>query len=268
MRAKGICKWRRVRNLPPNMPQGRNGRAAPGFAAVTPELKLRCLNLLKRGISPRLISREMNVSEKSAERWRTQMLRDQPDLRRPGTARKNPRRLPSGRLYRKLGPDRRVRAFVLYADGRNDSEIAKDLGLSPQRIWEWRAALALPPVEGAQRHRSTKARAKPAGPPISPLSNPLYLHILTSIGRGLAPDIADDVVSDMCLAVASGQLTVDQIVSQAPQFRSRVVADYASQFGPRSLDEEIGNSHGFRMIDMIRDDRSTSWLEEMGATAW
>ena len=42
---------------------------------------------------------------------------------------------------------------------------------------------------------------------------------------------------------------------------------FASHYGPRSIDEEIGED-GFRMIDLIADESASSWLEEMGASAW
>jgi hypothetical protein len=224
--------------------------------------------LMERGISARMIAQEMSAALKSVERWRTELLREKPELRLLRTAQRSPPRHPSGRRYSKMQPARRARAFVLYADGLDDDQIAKDLGVYRTQIWEWRHALFLPLVPKTRRNHTAKPKPKPPGSAISPMSNPLYAHIAAAIGRGIAPDLIDDAVSDIWLALAEGRLSPDQISGQARRFRNRVIGDYASKFGPRSLDEEIGNGDGFRMLDLLKDHSSSDWLEEMGATVW
>jgi len=171
-------------------------------------------------------------------------------------------------LYSKLLPDRRARAFVLYADGLCDYEIAKDLGVRKTQIWEWRHALFLPAIGKSRRKHMAKPKPKQLGQPISPMSNPLYAHIVASIGRGMAPDLVDDAVSDIWLALAEGRLSPQRISAEAGKFRNRVIKSYASKFGPRSLDEDIGDGDGFRMLDLLKDHSSSGWLEKMGATVW
>jgi hypothetical protein len=254
--------------LPSNLPQGRNTRCTANFAIVTPDLKRRAMALLERGVGARTIAREMSASLKTVDMWRTAMLRERPELRRPGTAQRRPPRHPSGRKYSKMQPGRRARAFVLYADGLDDDEIARDIGVYRTQIWEWRHALFLPSVGKAWRKHTVKPKPKPLGAAISPMSNPLYAHIVASIGRGIASDLVDDAVSDIWLALAEGQLLPDEISAQAGRFRNRVIGNYASKFGPRSLDEDIGDGDGFRMLDLLIDHGSTDWLEEMGATVW
>jgi len=66
----------------------------------------------------------------------------------------------------------------------------------------------------------------------------------------------------------SGDVSIDNIEKRSKTFGNRVIADYASKWGNRSLDEEIGDSGGFTLLDTIADDSASSWLEEMGATVW
>ncbi len=266
---KSVFKWRKKLGLPANVPPGRSARSSPAIAVVTPDLKRRAMALLERGVGPRTIAREMSASVQSLERWRTAMLSERPELRRQASHRKVPRH-PGGRLYSKMLPERRARAFVLYADGLCDYEIAKDLGVRKTQIWEWRHALFLPAVGRSSRKRMAKSKSKPLGQPISPMANPLYAHIVASIGRGIAPDLVDDAVSDVWLALAEGQLSPQQISAEAGKFRNRVIGSYASSFGPRSLDEDIGDGDGdgFRMLDLLKDHSSSDWLEQMGATVW
>lgn len=266
--ANSVLAWRQRNSLPSNLPQCRSARCAASLAVVTPDLKRRAMALLERGVGARTIAREMSASLKSVERWRTAMLRERPELRRAGTAQRKPPCHPSGRKYSKMQPGRRARAFVLYADGFDDDKIARDLGVYRTQIWEWRHALFLPLVPTIRSNHAAKPKPKPFGPAISPMSNPLYAYIAAAIGHGIARDLVDDVVSDMWLALAEGRLSSDQISAQAGKFRNRVIGNYANKFGPRSLDEDIGDGDGFRMLDLLKDHSSSHWLEEMGATAW
>lgn len=268
IRPNNVLTWRRRNGLPPNLPPGRTMRTSEHLAFVTPDLKRRAVALSKRGVDVRTIAKEMATTVKSVEKWHTEALPGIPYVRQSGATRRRAPRHPSGRAYSKMRAERRARAFVLYADGHNDYEIAKDLGVNRGQVWEWRHALFLPSIGKAWRKRTVKLRPKPLGQAISPMSNPLYAHIVASIGRGMAPDLVDDTVSDVWLALAEGQLSPDQISAQAGKFRNRVTKSYANKFGTRSLDEEIGDGDGFRMIDLLKDHSSADWLEEMGATVW
>ena len=41
---------------------------------------------------------------------------------------------------------------------------------------------------------------------------------------------------------------------------NKALEQFASKFGPRSLDEELEDADGYRLIDNIVDERSSSWL--------
>jgi len=71
----------------------------------------------------------------------------------------------------------------------------------------------------------------------------------------------------MFLAICSGEVGVHEIAKYARRFGNRALSEIASKYGPRSLDAEIGED-GFTLLDTMKDEGSSSWLEEMGATAW
>jgi transposase len=268
IRPNSVFTWRQRRGLPPNLPPGRTLRTSEHLAFITPDLKRRAIALLKRGVGAPMIAREMSTTVKSVERWYTEAFPSTPYVRQSGATRRSTPRHPSGRAYSKMRTDRRARAFVLYADGLNDHEIAEDIGVNSGQVWEWRHALFLPPVGKVWRKHRAKPKPKRLGQAISPMSNPLYAHIVNSIGRGMASDLVDDAASDIWLALAEGQLPPGQISAQAGKFRNQVIGNYASKFGTRSLDEDIGDGDGFRMLDLLKDHSSSDWLEEMGATVW
>lgn len=261
--------WRERRGLPTNLPRGRNRRSlskTPG----TPETKRRCLALLERGVNGGLIAREMGLASSTIDRWRNVMLAERPGLSLPKYEPRPTRRHANGNAFSKLRPDRRAAAFLLYADGSDYGTIADALGITHQQVWKWRQALYLPAVRprgGVSRGETAKRARKPLGAPISPLSNPLHARIMSAIGRALPPDLTDDAASEMWLAMLEGRLKIDQIEAQARRFRGRAIADYASRYGPTSLDEDL-TGDGFRLLDVLRDDRSSNWLEEQGATVW
>jgi hypothetical protein len=93
-------------------------------------------------------------------------------------------------------------------------------------------------------------------------------RIRKAVGRALAPDVIEDIVADMMVAVLEGSLPLAEIEAEARRYGNRVLERFASKFGPRSLDQEIGDGEGFTLLDTLVDDSSSSWLEEMGATVW
>lgn len=93
-------------------------------------------------------------------------------------------------------------------------------------------------------------------------------RIRRAIGHALPPDIIDDAIGDAALAILDGTISLTEIEAQARKFGNRVLGQYASRWGPRSIDETIAGTEDLRMVDLIADERSSSWLEEMGATVW
>lgn len=157
----------------------------------------------------------------------------------------------------------------LYRQGLDDDEIAEATGFSRKSVEKWRGVNKLPCVPSVATRKS--ARRKPQkrrrDVAITPSSNPIYSRIKAAVGRGLPSDICDDVISEIWLALAEGRLNGAELGKEAGRYRNRYLNEYADSKGQRSLDEVIGEN-GFRMIDMLRDDRSRDWLETMGATVW
>ncbi len=255
-------RWRRLRNLPP--------RTSP---FVPQPMVERCTALLKRGISAPLISRETGVNLKTLEKWRSKMLRERPELRRPNTSARRAARMSTGERYRPLPQPGRAQAFLLYADGLNDARIAAAIGHAKSQVFAWRQALHLPAIARGRPPKPkvampTRPRRKPVVERITPMSNPTHAAIVASLARWAAPDLRDDMASEMWLALLEGRISADQIPAAAGSICNQVARDFANRFGPRSLDEDLSDGDGFKLLDLIRDDRSSSWLEEMGATVW
>lgn len=268
-----IQKWRTSRGLPAHFRPGTNTKKRPETVAMTPELAVRCQRLLRRGISARLIARETGVSIKTLEKWRTEMLAERPDLRLKSRTKLAVRRMPNGRAYSAFRQPRRGQAFLLYADDLNDAQIAEALGVYPAQVCQWRHALYLPAnaQQGGISGRpgtGQRKRAKPLSAPITPMANPMHAAIVGSLAKWAAPDLRDDMASEMWLALLEGRISADQIPAAAGGICNQVARDFANRFGPRSLDEDLSDGEGFKLLDLIQDDRSSSWLEEMGATVW
>ncbi len=264
--------WRRSRNLPSHLPPGRSIKANPNVVPATPALKRRACALLQRNVSPTVIARELRCCIDTLTYWRRAILREHPELRRQGRQTRIGRH-PNGKPYSLLSADISPRALMLYADGLDDYSIGRDLGVSRSRVWQWRRGMNLPAWrlrgrKASDGRRNLIARSKRLPPAITPRSNPLYARLADAIGRSLAPDLTDDAISDLWIAVAEGRVTLDRLAQGARRIRGRLFDTYANPRGHRSLDEDIGDGEGFRMIDLIRDERSSSWLERSGATVW
>jgi hypothetical protein len=148
---------------------------------------------------------------------------------------------------------------LLYDLGWSDGRIAREQKVGKGSVRQWRERRNLPA-------NFSRRGAKPMRRQID--MEQVRTRIVSAVGRRLPEDIAEDAASDMMLAVLEGHVPLNEIATEARRFGNKVLERYASKFGPRSLDEDLGDEDGRRMIDMIEDDRSSSWLEEMGATVW
>jgi hypothetical protein len=246
---------------------------------MTQELRALCFKLLRKGIGPTRIVSELGVAMGTVVRWRIQLLAERPELRDRGTVKRRRPRYASGKVISSLPSEEARQALELYAEGMSDAAISREMRTTRVRIWGWRQVKFLAPnmaqgwadvnrtrgpAKGGKRVRPAK---RPIGPAITPRSNPLYAMIAEAVGRGIAPDLADDAISEIWIAIEEGQLDVAKLAKEAGRYRGKVLGTYASAH-TRSLDETIAGTEDFRLIDTLVDDRSSSWLEEMGATVW
>lgn len=149
--------------------------------------------------------------------------------------------------------------MMLYELGWSDHHIAKEQGVSKHSVLAWRRTRGLRPnfpLGANERYDPRPALAS------------LMVQVRRAVGRSLASDIADDVVSEMVLALLEDAVPLQRVGIEARRFGNKVIAQFANKFGPRSLDEQLGGDEGCSLMECVRDGSSTDWLEEMGATVW
>ncbi|MDZ7895429.1 MAG: hypothetical protein U5M50_11020 [Sphingobium sp.] len=145
----------------------------------------------------------------------------------------------------------------LYGLKWSDKSIARQQQVTPQSVRGWRQHHGLSPNRPAGRNQR---RAK------QEQLHELQRRVVRAIGTRLPFDIAADAAADLMLAVVEGRVPLDQIEKHGRAFGNRALDQYANSFRQSSLDEDIPNAEGLRKIDMLVDEGSSAWLEEMGAT--
>ncbi|MEH3122014.1 MAG: hypothetical protein PGN16_08550 [Sphingomonas phyllosphaerae] len=215
-------------------------------APITPAEAAKRRELYDRGLSDAVIGEAQGVSANAVRRWRIRN-------NLPSNCNRPVRR--SGNLSTAENAAR----MLLYQMRYSDRRIAREQKVVWTSIQKWRNRRGLSPHGLSRANWDRRAMKR----------DTTLERIKRAIGRQLPGDIADDAVGDLYMAVLDGTVCLDKIEAEARRFGNRVLNNFASKFGPRSLDQELGDDgDGFRMIDLIRDDRSSSWLEEMGATVW
>lgn len=251
-----IRDWRKRQGLPSNGRPLRDPavrRLADAEARLRKEVWHRAREERERrfrqgyamGLGDKKLAQFVGVSENAALNWRQR------------------RALPSNNPDRAhLSPEARAARMLLYSFGYSDARIAKEQRVRRSTIERWRAVLKLPANRAYAWDKTTRARRGAE-------SKQLIARIKRALPAYLSPADRDDAAGDLFMAVMSGKIPIGEIEKRATRFGNTVINAYASKFGPRSLNEELGDDgDGFTMIDMIADERSSSWLEEMGATVW
>jgi transposase len=93
-------------------------------------------------------------------------------------------------------------------------------------------------------------------------SEKILARITKAVGKLLPPDIVADAIGDIYLACIEGKMHVDQIEQEAKKYANRVLNNFASRWGPKSLDEEIGED-GFKLMDLLEDKSALDPFEEI-----
>ena len=149
--------------------------------------------------------------------------------------------------------------MLLYQLGWDDFSIARERGMQRTTVFQWRKRHGLRANFKGGGHRNQR---------VAPGVDTVARRVRRAVGRSLPLDIAEDAVADLLLAILAGEVPLDRIEAEARKYGNRVLDRFASRYGPRSIDETIAGTDDLRMVDLIADERSSSWLEEMGATAW
>lgn len=253
-------------------------------------------NLYEKGLSDTAIGRELGIDRSCITKWRLSV----------GLPSRYATKIPREALSKRTDQNGQELRMRLYADGLSDKDIGERLGVSPSTISSWRQRhkLSGSVICGPIKHEENAIRmllyelgwsdrqiAKqrevhltsiaewrlrrhltPNAGPVNPLRQRKDLASLAArvrrfVDRSLASDIADDAVGELCLALLSGSVRLADVEREGRRFGNRALRQFANMYGPRSIDEEIGED-GFTLLDMIADDSQSSWLEEMGASAW
>jgi hypothetical protein len=188
------------------------------------------------------IARELGVSRPTVRRWRRESGLPRLFGRGEGGWR-------NGRLacYVVVGEEE-SRALALYRAGASDGAIGEKLGRDRTTIMDWRRRRGLP-SNNAIRPKADNPAFRCA----------LWARASRAVGASLSPDIRDDAISDIVLAVLSGSLPEESIEAQARKLSNRTLGAWASRFGPASLDEDR-DGEGWTLYASIADDRQASAL--------
>lgn len=146
---------------------------------------------------------------------------------------------------------------LLHDLGWGARSIARFQGVSTTSVKEWRKQRGL---KAAGVGRST---TKEGG---AGQLRDLQQRVVRAVGCRLPFDIAADAAAELMLAVIEGTVPIDQIEKQGRPFGNRALQEYANAYTMKSLDEDVPDHDGLRPIDMLVDEASAGWLEEMGAT--
>lgn len=197
------------------------------------------LDLYHRGLNDGQIAAQVGVSRATISNWRKS------------------RGLSANIERAKPGEDRSPLRRLLHELGWGAKSIAREEGVHLQTVREWRKRHAIEP-SGIGKRTTRRGRARQ-------LRN-LQRRVISAVGTRLPFDIAADAAAALMLAVIEGHVPLDQIESQGRLYGNRALGEYANAFKQQSLDENIPGTDGLRGIDLLVDDSSSAWLEEMGAT--
>ena len=94
----------------------------------------------------------------------------------------------------------------------------------------------------------------------------LQRRVRKAVGSSLPVDIAADAAAELMLAVVDGTVAIADIEKAGRSYGNQALQQYANAYLSKSLDEAVEGTNGLTRIDMLRDEASEQWLEEMGAS--
>jgi len=141
--------------------------------------------------------------------------------------------------------------------GWSIAAVAKATGISAHAATALRRSLSKDLL--AKRAAAISARLK--------VSRTSGADILEKVKRAV-PDrleraLRDDITSEIFVAVIEGRIDEDQIKAAARSFIARGVAEWQSRYGPRSLDEKLGQDGSLTLGDLIEDQTTTAQIDEI-----
>jgi transposase len=228
-----ICLWRRANGLPATHYGGKSSDER--------------MDYYRAGHSDPEIARRVGVSRASIVSWRAyhHLPPQGPPVDRTNWG-------------RHMTKEERAARHLLYQLGYSDGAIARQQARSVSTIEGWRGLLGL---RANGRRGQTTSKVRRRDPHLE-----ILRRIKRAVGRGLPDDIAADTCSDLMLAVMTGEIPLDEIEASARRYGNRTLDAYANRWRSRSADELVAGTEDLHLIDTFHDERSSNWLEEMGAT--
>lgn len=159
----------------------------------------------------------------------------------------------------RLSPEQNAGRMLLYQLGWSDRHIGREQRIDRATVRDWRRSRGLPANFPPSVHEKFHPR---------PAITDLVKRVRQTVGRSLPPDIAEEAVSDLCVALLAGEISLDHLAQEARKFGNRVLERFANRYLTRSVDQELSSGEGYTLLDTLKDENSSSWLEEMGATVW
>lgn len=150
-----------------------------------------------------------------------------------------------------------VRRMLL--DGVNVVHIRTDLDISEHAIL--RVLGDLTPEQKSQRLSDLRTRKRPSQRAGS--GRDLVAKVNAIVPKGIDPSVREEVVSELCLAVMQGDLTLESIKEHCDAFIGRAFSQWANAFGPRSLNETVGEDGNAEMVDLLHDTTATLSIDEI-----
>jgi len=165
-----------------------------------------------------------------------------------------------------LAPNARTRAAhdsvtpmrkLLHELGWNAKRIAEFQGVSRDAVHDWLTRRGLHANNRRRRMSAEQCRQQ---------LRELQQRVVRAVGHRLPFDIAADASAELMLAVIEGRVPLNQIEKHGRAFGNRALREYANPFTMKSLDDDLPDHEGLRPVDLLSDEGSSAWLEEMGAT--
>lgn len=231
---------------------------------ISGEKAERALALYRAGTPDLRIAAELGVSRMTLRKWRKREAL--PTLYSRG----NHASLPRAPRQRPkiISGEVEAKAESLYRKGATDRAIAAGLGCCHATVVLWRLERGHTPNvrpwdggPGRAQMQTPKPRQRAANPT---WRNALWARAAGALRRcKLAPDIVEEAVSDIVVAVISGAMPEADIEARANSFANAACGAWASKFGPESLDCERG-AEGWRYYDFIPCEEQSESIRFVG----
>lgn len=147
---------------------------------------------------------------------------------------------------------RRKEIIALLVRGVPVDEIGRRFGRAANVIDRYRRFLTAAQVEQRARAIAERRRRSAAYAPVTAHRDPLYAQVASAVPATLPQHLRDDIISDMIVAVLEGR-GASAVCADARRFISRGFRQWASKFGPASLDEARFDDSDEALVASIPD---------------